>query len=637
MTEIQPTHKVNWISRLSYRIDQQFSAHPSVLILWLGALSILVVFLVGVVLFLTNLTPAANNNLPEALWDGFLHTIAGDSLPPIESPWNYRFLMLGVMLFNLFFVSIVIGALTSGMQTRLDELKRGQTRIIETNHTVILGWSERIFTILSELVRAHAEQPKYCIVVLGPLEKTLMEDEIRHKVGKTGRVRIVCRRGSPLEMHNLDLLSVNTSRNIIVLLPESTNPDAEVIKVVLAILNHPNRRAQPYQIIATVGDPKNAEIARVLGKNEVEWIQQGDVIARMIAQTALQPGLSAVYTDLFDYSDSEIYLHSEPLLVGRTFGETLLAAEQVCVIGLSRSGEKPVLSPEFDTVIRPGDELIVIAQDDNNIIFGQHYQPVIFPESIDTATQQIHHLEHTLVLGWNLHGSQILREMDRYLLPGSTVRVVADPLITEINTLEGCSNLSNLEITCQPGDTSNRQELDSLDLEQYQHVVLLSYSDKLGNQEADARTLITLLHLRDIADLSGLRFSIVTEMLDLRNRKLATSARPDDFIISDRMISLLIAQVSETRGICTIYDDLFNPEGAELYLRPAHLYIKPGDKINFYTLAESARWKNEIAIGYRLVDRSRQNGSTDKTWLNPPKSAEFVLQPDDQVVVLAKS
>jgi hypothetical protein len=99
-----------------------------------------------------------------------------------------------------------------------------------------------------------------------------------------------------------------------------------------------------------VRDQKNTEIARVLGKNEVEWIQQGDVIARMIAQTTLQPGLSTVYTDLFDYSDSEIYLHREPLLVGKTFGEALLALEHVCVIGCTSRSEA-MLGPEMNTVI----------------------------------------------------------------------------------------------------------------------------------------------------------------------------------------------------------------------------------------------------------------------------------------------
>jgi hypothetical protein len=58
----------------------------------------------------------------------------------------------------------------------------------------------------------------------------------------------------------------------------------------------------------------------------------------------------------------------------------------------------------------------------------------------------------------------------------------------------------------------------------FEHVILLSYSD-LPIQEADAKTLITLLHLRNLADAAGARLSIVSEMMDLRIRALAQIAR----------------------------------------------------------------------------------------------------------------
>jgi voltage-gated potassium channel Kch len=572
----------------------------------------------------------------EALWVGFLHTIPGDTLGGRESSWGFRFLMLGVMLFNIFFASMVIGALASGMQARLEELKRGRTQVIETGHTVILGWSEQIITVLAELIHAHADRARHCIAILSPLEKTIMEDEIRQKIGDTGRVRIVCRTGSPLEMTNLDIVSINTSKNIVVITPESDNPDAEVLKVVLAILNHPKRRSEPYHVVATVREPGNAEVARVVGKNEVEWIQQGDVISRMIAQTALQPGLSTIYSDLFDYSDSEIYLHNEPTLEGKTFGEALTAAEQVSVIGIRPKGDKPVLCPKMETVLRPGDQFIVIATDDSHIRFGEN-QPVVQEAAISITPPQTACPTPTLILGWNLRGKSILRELDRYVSPGSPTHIVADHTLADVGTIEQVKSLENTRVSFQAADTTSRALLDSLSLDQFEHVVLLSYPEKLSIQEADARTLITLLHLRDIADRAGLRFSIVTEMLDLRNRKLAVSARPDDFIISDRMISLLIAQVAETRGMCSIYDDLFNPDGAEIYLRPALQYVKPGEKVNFYTVVEAARRNREVAIGYRQICPDGPVGSRDKTVLNPAKSVELVLGSADQVIVISKS
>ncbi len=103
----------------------------------------------------------------------------------------------------------------------------------------------------------------------------------------------------------------------------------------------------------------------------------------------------------------------------------------------------------------------------------------------------------------------------------------------------------------------------------YDHVIVLSYSDELDNQEADSRTLITLLHLREIAVQNGNSFSIVSEMLDDRNRKLAEITRADDFIVSDQLVGLLMSQISESKELWALFEQLFDPEGSELYLKPA--------------------------------------------------------------------
>ena len=55
----------------------------------------------------------------------------------------------------------------------------------------------------------------------------------------------------------------------------------------------------------------------------------------------------------------------------------------------------------------------------------------------------------------------------------------------------------------------------------YDHVLVLGYSDLLPAQPADTRTLVALLHLRKIAEHAGRKISVVSEMIDVRNRELA--------------------------------------------------------------------------------------------------------------------
>ncbi len=93
-------------------------------------------------------------------------TVAGDA----GSPW-YLWSMMGVTLGGIFIVSMFIGILSNGLQERVEDLRKGRSFVVEHNHTVILGWSSQIFSIISELVIANANQSRSCIVILADQDK----------------------------------------------------------------------------------------------------------------------------------------------------------------------------------------------------------------------------------------------------------------------------------------------------------------------------------------------------------------------------------------------------------------------------------------------------------------------------------
>jgi hypothetical protein len=186
-------------------------------------------------------------------------------------------------------------------------------------------------------------------------------------------------------------------------------------------------------------------------------------------------------------------------------------------------------------------------------------------------------------------------------------------------------------------DTTDRRVLDGLGLQTYHQVIILCYSDALGQQEADARTLITLLHLRDIKEKQGHGFRIVSEVLDVRNRELAEVTHADDFIVSNKLTSLMLAQVSENKELNAVFADLFDPEGSEVYLKPAGDYVELGQPVNFYTLVEAARRRNEVAIGYRQMAYADNAAKVYGVVVNPDKSKAVTFAKDDRIVVLAES
>lgn len=633
------------VERFRYAFDNTLSRGPAALIAWLAVLSLTVILAAAAVIALAGFAQENQPppDFPEAVWESLMRTFDAGTIGA-DTGTGYRLVMLGVTLAGIFVISTLIGVITTGIEGRLEQLRKGRSRVIEADHTVILGWSSQVFAILSELAVANANRRRSCVVVLAEKDKVEMEDEIREHVA-TGRTRVVCRTGRPMDVDNLEIASLDTARSIIVLAPEKENPDADVIKTLLAIIHRPHRRIQPYHIVAELRDPKNEEVARLIGPGEVELVLVGRLIARIIAQTCRQAGLSTVYNELLDFEGDEIYFQEEPALLGKTFGQALLAYRDSAVIGLCPREGTPQLNPPMDTVFREGDRVIAISEDDDTIILSgprpEEPRPValsdygIREEAICSRRPSVRTPERTLVLGWNWRAIAVLNELDRYVAPGSEVTVVADYAGGE-QELARFGQVTNQKVVFLLGDTTDRRMLDGLDIPSYDHVILLCYCEQLDPQEADARTLITLLHLRDIADRCGHSFSITSEMMDVRNRNLAEVTRADDFIVSDRLVSLMLAQVAENRHMSAVFEDLFDPEGAEVYLKPAADYVALGRPVNFYTVVESARRQDEVALGYRLHGLAAEADKHYGVVVNPDKSDLVTFGERDRIIVLAE-
>lgn len=469
--------KPSLTARLRYAFDNTLSRGPTALIAWLALGCVVLVVSVSLLLHVSRLDP--DHTLGQLLWLSLLRTLSADAIGSDLRVWPFLLAMLVVTFGGIFLTSTLIGLLTAGIHDKLVALRKGRSQVLESNHTVILGWSELIYTIISELAIANANQKKPCIAILAEKDKVEMEDEIRAKVGDTGRTRVVCRSGSPIEPNDLDIVSLSTCHSIIVLAQDGEDPDSNVVKTILAITNSPQRRPEPYHIVAEIHDPKTLEVGRLISPNEVEFVLEADLIARIIAQTCRQSGLSVVYTELLDFEGDEIYFQAEPALVGKTFGEALLAYEDSAIFGLCPRGGKPKLNPPMDTIIQDGDQLIAISEDDDTIRLSGLTDWGIREEVIQPARPVTHRPERTLILGWNWRAPTVINELAAYVAPGSEVTVVADypEAATEIARL--CPSKPNQKVTFQQGDTTDRRVLDALDIPSFQHVIILCYSDLL--------------------------------------------------------------------------------------------------------------------------------------------------------------
>lgn len=616
-------------NKLKYRFDNLMSKGTGALI---GSLALVTLLMITIVSFLVWATGAGDGTgFLTLFWMGVLRSLDPGTMGGDQGSFLFVAAMFVITLGGIFIFSILVGLLTTGISTKLEALQKGHSAVVESNHTVILGWSSQIFTVLSELVEANSNQKNACIVILSTVDKVEMDEEIRNRIPHTKTTRIVTRNGSPIDLNDLGLLSLQTARSIII----NESNDADVIKTLLAVINSPTKRTNPYNIVAVLREPKNVDVAKIAARGQAEIILEDAIISRIIAQTCRQSGLSAVYTELLDFDGDEVYLRAFPELTGKTYGEILPLFEASAVIGL-KTAEGVRLNPPMGTVLSQGDEVIAVTADDDTLLLSSAPVPALDEKLISSKPTATNQAESILVLGWNENALRIIEELDHYVADGSRITVASDSQDAHTEIKRAQREFEHVSVSLVEEDITDRCTLDALMTEDFPHIILLSDRYQEDVQKADANTLITLLHLRNIAELTGKQFSIVSEMLDIRNRRLAEVAKVNDFIVSDTIISLLIAQVSENNLLNAVFEDIFDADGSELYIKPIDRYVSLNEPVSFYTVLEAARRKGETAFGYKLASESKENLPGGGVHINPKKSAMVQYAAGDCVIVAAE-
>ncbi|MEV7966902.1 potassium transporter TrkA [Sphaerisporangium sp. NPDC088356] len=616
--------------RLRYWFDGTMDRGTPALIGWLGLASVVLIALVTALV--VTLIPAEDVEVDGGwlgvTWMSLMRaidpgTLGGDTGSPL-----FLALMLMVTIGGIFIVSSLIGVLTAGLENRIAQLRKGRSRLIEQGHTIVLGWSEQVFTVIEELVKANQGQRRSCVVILADRDKVDMDDEIRAHIGETGRTRVICRSGSPLKRADLELVSPDTAKSIMVLPPPGHDADIHVIKALLLLNNRTWRGARPH-VVTAVQNSENLAAARLAGGEAALVIDADDIAVRLVVQSHRQSGLSMVCTDLLDFAGNEIYIRPEPALAGSTYGQALNAYDLGVPIGLRRIDGAVVVNPPMDTSIGTSDHLIVLAEDDLLIRLADS-PPLIEEAAITSVPDRRPMPDRTLLIGWNSRATKIIDLLERLVEPHSVVDIAAPR--RPVDVLQTARK--NLTIGYKHCEPTSRASLETLDLGSYKHIIVLA-DDSVDFGHADDRTLVTLLHLRDIEVRLGDPYSIVTEINDDRNREIFQVTKADDFIVSTKLISLLLTQLAENRHLQGVFAQLFDPAGSEIFLRPASDYVSPGVEANFATVIEAAKRRGQTAIGYRLKRHSDQPPSYGVS-LNPSKTEPLTLGADDNVIVLTE-
>ncbi len=249
------------------------------------------------------------------VWNS-IATVINVWMPSYEdgSP-GYVILMAVVAIAGVLFTSVLIGIITSAIEEKIEELKKGNSLVLEKGHTVILGFYSGEYTLIQQLILSAAGKPA-CIVVAENLDREEMEHDIEENIDVPKNFRIICRTVDITDPASIEKCSVETSKSIIV----SPTEDQKTIKTVLAVsilLQQINASEVPINAIISKSEYRFPEsLAR---RHNITTLQTNEIIAKMIAHSCTQTGLSETFREVFNFEGSEFYLINIPSITGWTF------------------------------------------------------------------------------------------------------------------------------------------------------------------------------------------------------------------------------------------------------------------------------------------------------------------------------
>ncbi len=610
-------------ARLRYWFDGALSRGPSVVIGWLGLLTLAVVLvsaLIITVLQVTGINGGGELGFAEAFWQSMLRIVDAGTFAA-DSGWPTRLLGLLVTLAGIFLAGSLIGLIASSVDQQIELLRKGRSAVLEVDHTLILGWSDRVPAIVRELIVANESRRRAVVVVMADVEKTEMEDTLRQQIEAWRSTRLVCRRGDCASIPDLERVNITGARSVVIV----GGNDAATVKALLATNSFRTDGRDIASVVAEVADTETSASIRSLFGSKVAIVNSDAVVAELTAQACRQRGLSQVFQELLDFDGDEIYFESFPDLAGETYARAQLCFADSSLIGVLTTDDDVLLNPPADRIVAPGEQLIGVASDDSTFLPSGFRGPRI---ELTTSTERPSQAGRRMVLvGWSELGPRVVSELDEFLGPDTVIDIVVDPDWVDVDEVRAAIVTNNITVDVSTHRGGPEEIAAHAARTAFHEVIVLGRRAGVTSEQADATTLLTLMAFsRVAANQAHGPVRIVAELLEQRHAPLALASGADDFIVSDELTSLMMAQLSERQHLDRLFRDLFDRGGATIEVIPADR-LGAESCTCFADIVAAASTIGASAIGYR-------NASDGRVVLNPSKYEDLVLTSADAVVVV---
>ena len=598
---------------IKYNFDNALSKTKN-FIVFLVVLSMFLGLIMSLVKYF--LLPEDNSFGIDDWWNSFTKILGvggGDSWP--SRLINFLYWSMSVAISGS-----VIGFIAKGISNITEYLKKGRSQVITENHILILGWSNNIFAIVSELIKANENIKNAKIVIFSSLKNQDMQDLLSLNLKGIKLDNVVTRSGDITAPKDLQIVNPGSAKSIIVLGNNAQN-DIEVTLAVMAIYSNVVNTEKA--VVVQINEKRSLEYFKSLTGINLIPVFSYDIIVNVCCQAIRQRGIGAVVLDFMDFDGNEIYYYANDLLYGKTYYEVALSFSDASIIGIIRDSIT-YLNPAIDTIINPNDKLIVIAEDDYKIKYTGFIK---VEKELKASSKTIAQKEgNMLTFGWSKFARDVIKTFLTFKESEQTIYVLCNE--SEIHEdhrkiYEGINFI--------PYNTENisLNFIESLNITE---ALILPFSESLSPAETDAMTLIKMVEFNNInRQMKENKIRVIAYLLDSIKVELAGFTETEELIVSDNLSALIIAQYAENPQLLPVFNDIFDAEGASINLINCTELIKPNINYLYADIVHYGLQKNMSIVG---IVKNKINDNSTGVKINIGKNETVVLNEEDKLIII---
>lgn len=292
-------------------------------------------------------------SLQDSFWWSIvtITTVGYGDLVPVTT--GGRIVAACFMFFGIGFLGLFTANVASiFVEGRLKQGK-GMDDVNVKNHFIICGWNYKTKEIFEEL-KADKKMDKTPIVLVANISEQPLEYK-NHFFVK-----------GEIDEETMQRANLQNAITVMILSDETVDPHTRDAKVIMDALTIRNINKTVYMCVE-ISDIKNYKHCEIAGANEIIVI--GELSSRLLVQSALNPGVKRVFSELMSSRyGHELYKLKVPAkIVGNRFIDALSCIknelDSVIIAIESVNNNKIVLNPPKDFIINDGDQLIVMAEE----------------------------------------------------------------------------------------------------------------------------------------------------------------------------------------------------------------------------------------------------------------------------------